>query len=410
MANTPVIFYSWQSDLPNNTNRGLIGAALEKASKELSAELDEVIRVDADTQGESGSPDIAATILAKIEKATVVVADVSIIGATTIFASDPAKTRLSPNANVMFELGYAKRAIGADRVIMVCNTVYGRIEDLPFDIRGRSVLAYTAKPEQETKADARNELAARLKRSIAAALLAANANEKAVDPKALEEAQQSQLEDFEALRNRLNDAVLGANPVSLVPDEPLLVVRVVPERSLDGMPHVNLKFAENNLVRELAPLGASGWSWEHDVDSLSGVHSRDKPQFTYTRLYETGTIEVVVTIGQELNDIAYRAPRILRQVLPIIGKVDVGDRCFVSVDVLRAKGTKVSTKGAFWLGPGEIARPIAKDVLSPGAVSIEASKVSDLPAMLRPMLDWLWRASGCKDCWLFDEQGTMRSV
>src|SRR6266545_4887233 len=29
-----VIFYSWQSDLPNNTNRGLIQAALEEAAKQ----------------------------------------------------------------------------------------------------------------------------------------------------------------------------------------------------------------------------------------------------------------------------------------------------------------------------------------------------------------------------------------
>lgn len=409
MSNTPVVFYSWQSDLPNNTNRGLIAKALTTACRELSAELDEVIRVDADTQGASGSPDIAATILLKIEKATVVVADVSIIGATKVFGSD--KERLSPNANVMFELGYGKRAIGVDRVIMVCNTAFGRIEDLPFDIRGRSVLAYSAPPGQETKAEARNDLAARLKRSIAAALLAANSADAAVDPKSLEEAQAAQLEAFQTLRERLNNAVLSGGPVTLVSGEPLLVVRVVPEKSLDGLPHVDLKLATENLGRELMPLGDLGsWNWEHDVDSVSGVHSRQGPQFTYTRLYETGSIEVVVTNGQDLNDIAYRAPRILRQVLPIIGKVDVGDRCFVSIDVMRARGTKVSTKGAYWLGPSEGARPINKEHLSPAPVTIEASKATDVPAIVRSALDWIWRASGFEDCWLFDEHGKLRSI
>lgn len=409
MANTPVVFYSWQSDLPNNTNRGLIEAALAKACKELSADLDEVIRVDSDTQGSSGSPDIAATILSKIEKATVVVADVSIIGEIKSVGSD--EGRLSPNPNVMFELGYAKRALGVDRVIMVCNTAYGRVEDLPFDIRGRSVLAYSATSEQETKADARNDLAARLKRSIAAALLAANAKEQFVDPKSVEEARAAQLEEFQALRERLNNEVLaGSGPVTLVADEPLLVVRVVPERSLGGQPHVDLRLVLDKPPSELTPLGASGWSWAHDVDSVSGVHSRDGAQWTYSRLYETGVIEVVVTVGQDLNDIAYRAPRILQQVLPLVGKIDVGDRCFISIDVLRARGMKVSTKGAFWLTPHEVARPITKDRLCPAAVSVDASKPVDLSGIVRPALDWIWRASGFKDCWLFDEHGRLRSI
>src|SRR5438105_1021833 len=138
----PIVFYSWQSDLPNKTNRGLIGDALEKACKELSADLELAIRVDADIQGESGSPDIAATILDKIDKATIVVADVSIIGTAPVTGSDPAATRPVPNPNVLFELGYAKRALGPKRVIMVCNAAYGRVEDLPFDIRGKGVLKY----------------------------------------------------------------------------------------------------------------------------------------------------------------------------------------------------------------------------------------------------------------------------
>jgi hypothetical protein len=40
------VFYSWQSDLPNKTNRGFIKDALEGACKELSADFDESVRVD----------------------------------------------------------------------------------------------------------------------------------------------------------------------------------------------------------------------------------------------------------------------------------------------------------------------------------------------------------------------------
>ena len=52
------IFYSWQSDLANPTNRGLIGFALEDAAKSLrTIEVEPVL--DRDTRGVPGSPDIA---------------------------------------------------------------------------------------------------------------------------------------------------------------------------------------------------------------------------------------------------------------------------------------------------------------------------------------------------------------
>lgn len=34
-----VIFYSWQADLPNNTNRGFIQGALEQAANAIAADL-----------------------------------------------------------------------------------------------------------------------------------------------------------------------------------------------------------------------------------------------------------------------------------------------------------------------------------------------------------------------------------
>lgn len=58
------VFYSWQSDLPNSTNRGFIEKALENAVKLIhndeSIEVEPVI--DRDTVGVPGSPDIANTI------------------------------------------------------------------------------------------------------------------------------------------------------------------------------------------------------------------------------------------------------------------------------------------------------------------------------------------------------------
>src|SRR4051794_18745396 len=131
------IFYSWQKDLPNKTNRGLIGDALELAVKELHRDPEIEIEpvIDRDVAGMPGSPDIAHTILAKIKEAEVFVADVSTI-------NRGAEGRPTPNPNVLVELGYAMGVLGHERIIMVLNAAYGDPELLPFDLRQRIAVVY----------------------------------------------------------------------------------------------------------------------------------------------------------------------------------------------------------------------------------------------------------------------------
>jgi hypothetical protein len=62
------VFYSWQSDLPNNSNRSFISAAIIKAIKKLSYEIKVFAEYDRDTLGTTGSPDISDTIFNKIKK------------------------------------------------------------------------------------------------------------------------------------------------------------------------------------------------------------------------------------------------------------------------------------------------------------------------------------------------------
>src|SRR5437016_4133828 len=126
------VFYSWQSDLPNSTNRGFIEKALTDAVTTIrddgSLRVEPV--VDRDTAGVPGAPDIAATIFQKIDAAAAFVCDVSPVTA----ANSP---RPCPNPNVLVELGYALKTLGPERIVMVLNRAYGRVEDLPFDLRRR---------------------------------------------------------------------------------------------------------------------------------------------------------------------------------------------------------------------------------------------------------------------------------
>lgn len=162
---TDKVFYSWQSDLPNRTNRGFIQRALEDAVKALRADetLAVDLVVDRDTSGVPGAPDIASTIFAKIDSAVAVVADVSVINSSSEGA------RATPNPNVLIELGYAMKSLGVDRVLMVMNTASGRPEDLPFDLRMRRVITYTMTPDTPP-AEARKRLQKQFEEAVRSVL------------------------------------------------------------------------------------------------------------------------------------------------------------------------------------------------------------------------------------------------
>lgn len=149
------IFYSWQSDSPNRTNRGFISDCLRRSIEALAfADVaTEGLDIDRDTLNEKGSPDIAATILKKIEKCDVFVADVTIINADA-----PKQYRKMSNPNVLIELGFAARARGWDRILCVANSAFGSEQDLPFDIRHRRLISYYLPADAESKDQARKEL------------------------------------------------------------------------------------------------------------------------------------------------------------------------------------------------------------------------------------------------------------
>jgi hypothetical protein len=171
------VFYSWQRDLPNRTNRTFIQDALQKAIDGiLETELEVDLILDRDTANTPGTPDIAQTILSKIDQAIAVVADVSIINSGS-------GERPTPNPNVLFELGYAVRALSWDNILPVFNLATGRIEDLPFDLRSRRQITYTMTEEAGDKASELKKLARTLQEALMLIIAGATKNPRlSLDP------------------------------------------------------------------------------------------------------------------------------------------------------------------------------------------------------------------------------------
>ena len=124
------IFYSWQSDIENKFNRNFIKDCLELAIKQLNQELEieDALRLDHDTKDVEGSPDIANTILKKIEGSDIFIGDIT-------FITKSKNEKHCPNPNVLIELGYALNSLGDNRVINIMNSSFGSPDkNLPFDL------------------------------------------------------------------------------------------------------------------------------------------------------------------------------------------------------------------------------------------------------------------------------------
>ncbi|MBO6243623.1 MAG: hypothetical protein J6O41_03535 [Clostridia bacterium] len=156
------IFYSWQGELSFKTNRNLIENALENSIKVLSKEYCCPLMLDKDTKGKAGAPEITKTICDKIDTCIAFVADISFVGV------DGKSGRKYPNSNVMLELGYAINSVGDENLILVFNVATGKIEELPFDLRGKRILCYECNEADDD--DLKKKVKVDLKKSIHDAL------------------------------------------------------------------------------------------------------------------------------------------------------------------------------------------------------------------------------------------------
>jgi hypothetical protein len=140
------VFYAWQSDRPSKINRNLIRNAAEAACQRITNDESNnwIVKLDSDTQGVAGMCDIPSTILDKITKCDIFLADLTFVGET-----DDEKQYM-PNCNVIFELGFAARCLSFDSLVGVVNEAYGKIDGQIFDIKKRSSLYYSVSEEDDS--------------------------------------------------------------------------------------------------------------------------------------------------------------------------------------------------------------------------------------------------------------------
>lgn len=161
---TPLtIFYSWQSDLPRDTNQKAIRSCIQSALVAIEEGTENRLVMEEATSNEAGSPDIPSTIFNKISLADIFICDI-----TTINSNENPK-RKTPNPNVLIELGFAISALGWERILMVFNNNFGNFSsDLPFDLEKRRIIQCSIdnKTDNNGKKDLTNNIKSKIEQII----------------------------------------------------------------------------------------------------------------------------------------------------------------------------------------------------------------------------------------------------
>jgi hypothetical protein len=143
------VFYSWQTDSPEETNKKFLRDVIKVAVAMVSADgvLVDSPRFESGMEGVSGTPEVATVMFEKIDRCAIFIGDVSIV-AQIPPSEEGHEPKHIPNPNVSLELGYAAARIGWGRVICVMNEAFGRRDQQPFDVRNRRYpIDYTLDPK-----------------------------------------------------------------------------------------------------------------------------------------------------------------------------------------------------------------------------------------------------------------------
>lgn len=135
------IFFSWQSTRPDV--KKAIMKMLSGVVKELSKDGIDLC-LDQDTWNRVGKKRIDVEVLNKIDNCDIFIADLTPVCKIEADEDEDRLEKLQPNANVMFEYGYALKAKGEERMILLANLEKGEHrEHLPFDINHDTITAFT---------------------------------------------------------------------------------------------------------------------------------------------------------------------------------------------------------------------------------------------------------------------------
>ena len=310
------VFYSWQSDRPSRVCRNFIAIALEEAVARLKQRRGIEIVIDSDTQGEPGTPPVNETILRKIRDCDVFMADMSFVAATE-------GGKLVPNPNVMAEYGYALREKGTRRIVLAMNTAFGPSSQLPFDLHHlRHPASYDV---PESLADGARRTARAAFSGALEIALETVADDIAATPAPAPVDLTPQLHrlaiDAQNARSANRAPVIVSNPSALINLVPAAALNA-PTLDLTAVATHRHLLTPSVDLRSLEGQDHTQW-WAHGPIRRIGQLPNAEAQWS-SRLLRPGIVELVMKIGERIDDDREIVVEGLQLEASLVGPIDRG--------------------------------------------------------------------------------------
>ncbi len=402
---TVVVFYAWQSDRPNNVNRGFIERALEDAAKRLNASSEEIeIKIDQDTQGVSGMPPVSETILEKIANCDIFLPDLTFV--SRIEDGDK-KGQPVPNANVLIEFGHALSARGHYFLMPVMNTAFGGPQGLPFDMGHlRNPILYSANPsdDEDHRRKERTRLSAELQKALITTI---NAIPEKVSAPAISKEMKSWAADHHSQRT---NSIYQLIPVPLI-SGPKLLMHLLPLSAYDESTQVDFaKLAKR--PPDFIPFGFDKilnqpdvYSWrffdppspKRDGMFPGRIEPLPGQSMWFVEVFHYGSIELVSmidTIGMPMDKGRIAIEGTLLEAL-IVNSVE---KLFAACKMLDIQSPAILRCSLLEVGNCSILSGRAHGQFNRQPIFLPEIIIEKfdppIAGQLRPMLDSIWRAAG----------------
>jgi hypothetical protein len=418
------VFYAWQSDCPNKTNRSLIKEAAEEAISAINADatIEDRPVLDHDTKDTPGIPDISNTILEKIDHCGIFLADLTFVGASPAREAG-GKPKVMPNSNVMIELGYAMKSVGPERIICVMNTAFGPPEELPFDLRHRRYpVQFCHKPEDEGGTAIRKALAKELKTAIRAIIARGIQNNGDGESGAIAKARSRAAQEMTEFTGQIKSGKYHG----MLPSSSALLLSMTPAKQLDRP----LDFsAIGSKVLQIPGFG----NWDFGGNAMTFCQRDGKAVESACEITDQGIIHLadvhfwtyldsIREKGEKMKQFATLGikglissqafeKKILNRLLSygaLMGNVGVPLPWVISVAALNVRDFTVY----FWNAHDEVSRKLPKeDFLLPSTVVHNHDQMAAIAALgkiFKPAFDYFYREFGIEKSPNYDESGNWR--
>jgi hypothetical protein len=403
------IFYAYQTDKYPESNLNFIEKAANEAIKRIDKDpaTKYSILLDRDTKDTAGAPDIPDTVLSKIEKCHAFIADVTFVGTTYRPSNNAQNAKPIPNANVMMEVGWAAKSISWNRMILVMNTAYGAVEQLPFDFKHRLCIGYELGPNKgASEVDVLEKLSQDLEEAIRQIMKygiadSENAGDTQENKKSILIAQKT-LGEF-------HSSLTTGNFFNMQLDDGALAVAVIPLQ-LASVAIAEIKH-EDLLRKHLMPLWCTGWNHSRTGRSFRTFDPQEQNPVTATEFRSDGTIHAAnrqIQIAGVRDSFNFRESQNIK-VIPlwdievvvtkgiisylILSKaLEIQGPWFISISLLNLRPTVVQKRTKNYL-LGEARTFLGKDIV-PDSVFIQKftdlSKREDVARCLKSVFDFIW--------------------